>query len=181
MSSTTCDEFKSFVALYVTPLVTFACVVLNLACFLVFNASTLDTYSRSNMFQFLKIKSLLDALESSTRLAKLVYTSSLFRHTFVSAAMRILVGDYLKSVLTMLSILAELFADLNRLLEMHNVGSGWRKLANFRLQIGSMASFTCLVYTFTLFEKNILTYQNQLNETLYEAKNSQFGKYLLRN
>lgn len=131
------------------------------------------------MFQFLKVKSLLDALEASTRLIKLIYNSPYARYTLTAAIMRIVVGDYLKSVLSMLSFLTEIFADLNRLLEMRNVAANWRKLANFRVQLATMASLTSLVYTFTLFEKDILTKQNNRNVTIYDAINGDFGKFLL--
>lgn len=127
------------------------------------------------MFKYLKVKSLLDVLELSTRILKLVYNSQLLRFTLLTSLLRILVGDYLKSVLSMLTIVTEIGADFNRLLEMRNSASAWRRIKHFRAQITGIVTITCLIYTYCLFEKRISTFKDDSNRTVYDAKEEEFG------
>lgn len=170
-----CREFKWLFTNFVTPSITFACMLLNTACFLVFTKSTLNTYSRSNMFKFLKAKSLLDVIESIIRLAKLFYTSNSLRNTLFASLLRIGVGDYLKSVVSLLSILTEIGADFNRLLEMRNSTSPLRRTKTFTLQLAILIAITSIAYTYSVFEKTVITDLNEWNETVYQAIPGDFG------
>ena len=173
-----CADLKYLNTFYITPVISIVSIVLNMTCFLTFANSTLASYTRSNMFKFLKCKALVDSLELSTRLAKLAYNNKHFRYTLVSSVLRILVGDYLKSVLSMLCIVTEILADLNRLFEMRNSKSAWRRVKTFRKQITGLVSIACFVYVYGLFEKKITVFQNEFNVTMYESKEGYFGNLI---